>query len=257
MPAALDKKIKGPVIPAERAELAAAIERRRQCDAVVVAKREAIGRARDGEDAARAEIEKCKAAVPKARETDARSAATNRDNDRAPSTAWHLSSAVSNLERSERELEVAIASRELLESDLVDLEIDAATASNAVIVVRAQLLAPVIASTMARIKAARLEILKDRVLMATLLADNDAPQFPDDGRAFFASREAEQARTKARQSACGEMRDEAMADAAYLALMPTSNSMEEYNIAMDVAEQWRRKLSRLLDDPTAELPERI
>lgn len=77
MPAALDKKIKGPVIPAERAELAAAIERRRQCDAVVVAKREAIGRARDGEDAARAEIEKCKAAVPKARETDARSAATN------------------------------------------------------------------------------------------------------------------------------------------------------------------------------------
>jgi hypothetical protein len=258
MPATSEKKrsVEEPAVPAERAELAGAIDRRRQCVAGVTAKLEAIARARAGEDTARAEIEKCKAAVPKARETDARSAATNRDNDKAPSTAWHLSSAISNVERAERELEVAIAARELLESDLVDLEIDAAMAANAVIVVRAQLLAPLIASTMARVRAARLQILKDRVLLSTLLADKDAPQFPDDARAFFPSREAEQARVKAIQTACGEMRAEAAADGAYLAQMPTANSIEDYSLAMEVAAQWTHKLSRLLDDPIAELPEK-
>lgn len=191
----LDKK-KEPVIPAGRAELAGAIERRRQCDAAVAAKTESIGRALASEDAALAEIEKCRAAVPRAKAADAAGAATNLDKGKAPTTAWHLSSALGSLDRAERDYEVSVAARERLEGELVELQIDAAVVANDVVVARAKLLAPLITATMARVRAARRQILEDRALLATLASDKDAPEFPADARAFFRSREAEQTRIK-------------------------------------------------------------
>ena len=80
--AALKKKARpepppGPVIADDRLPLFDAIERRKQADAAVEAKLETIARARANIEAAGALLEKARAAVPKAREIDAATAATN------------------------------------------------------------------------------------------------------------------------------------------------------------------------------------
>ena len=243
-----------PTVPAGRAELVGAIERRRQCSAAVAAKLESITRARASEADTLAEIEKCEAAVPRAKATDAAGAATNLDKGKAPSTAWHLPSALGSLDRAERDHEVTIAARERMEGELVELQIDAAVAANDVVVARAKLLAPLIAAAMARVRAARRQILKDRALLATLASDKDAPEFPADARAFFKAREAENARIKVQRAAFGDPRFEA--DAA-LAMMPAVGTTEDFTVVTGIWDEWRQKLTRLLDDPTVELQEKI
>jgi hypothetical protein len=51
-------------------------------------------------------------------------------------------------------------------------------------------LAPIAAATLARIQARRVQMLEDRVLLATLIGDAGAPQFPADASVFFRAREA-------------------------------------------------------------------
>jgi hypothetical protein len=246
---------KPPVSPA-RAELAATIVRKREAAAVVGKHQEAIARADDLIRQCDTELEKAEATRAQKHREDVRRAATAIENDDTKElSAGTGESMRRTIEATQERRQLAVQAKDQLKVDLVKSEIAAALAANDVVIARAKLLAPVIAGTVARVKASRLEILKDRVLLATLLADQDAPEFPHDSQAFFKAREAEQARIKARQMACGEFRAEAEADAAYLSLMPTSNTYDEYTLVLGVAEQLKRKLARLLDDPTAELPE--
>jgi hypothetical protein len=138
-----------------------------------------------------------------------------------------------------------------LQEQLPHKELALAVARNAVIVARNVLLAPVAAAALERIKARRIEQLRDRVLLSRLISDNGAPEFSNDASAFFPAREAE----VARRQAFGAVRAEAAADAADLALVPPTHNIEEAELVMEYHHRWTGQLAALLENPDAELPE--
>lgn len=231
-------------------ELAAA---HAQAEAACARQNEAIARAEAMLQQLDIEEAEAEAIVPKKDREDVRRMATEIKNESKPIAAWAGRDArlhVAGIKERRALTEQAVAQ---LRDDLVLLEIDKASKKNAYLVARIEeVLAPLIAARVEKIRTLRVELLKERVMLSVLLADKDPPVFPNDFRAFFKAREAEQARTKARQMACGELRREAETDAAYLAVMPAAHTTEEYSMVLEVAAQWTRELARLFDDPTAE-----
>jgi hypothetical protein len=134
MPAALRKKQAvvevAPSTDDPRAALVAAIEAEQKAKDVVVAKLEALVRARDGILAAEAHLEKSRAAIAKAKETDIKTASTNLDRGVTGVAPWHLNSAVSDVERSEVALDIADGAHKRKREEVAVVEDDKAETTN-------------------------------------------------------------------------------------------------------------------------------
>ena len=130
-------------------------------------------------------------------------------------------------------------------------ELSVAVARNAIVVERNALLVPIAAAVLERIKARRIAQLKDRVLLAALISDDGAPEFPHDANAFFEARAAE----VARKQVFGAVRAEAAADAADLATVPPTHDITEAEMVMEYHARWVAQLAALLENPNSELPE--
>ena len=254
MSTALEKKRPEPSISAGRAELAAAIVHRREAEAIYERQREAVARVEAEIGQCDVERAKDEAALAKKRHEDVSRAATAIRNETKVISAWAEDAVHRSIEAVKNRRQLLIQAAEQLKADLVKFAIDVASAKNVAIVAATKVAAPLYAARITRIRELRLELLKERVALATFMIDITV-EFPHDAQAFFAAREAEAARIKAREAACGAFAREAETDAAYLAVMPASHSMEEYQTVMEVAEQWKSVFARLLDDANAELPE--
>lgn len=93
-------------------------------------------------------------------------------------------------------------------------------------------------------------MLMDRVLLAVIISDNGAPEFPRDAGAFFAARDAEAARRKPFSAIWAE----AAADAADLAVVPHAHSIEEAEQVTKVHGRWTQQLTALLENSDGKLP---
>jgi hypothetical protein len=253
MPAATAEK--KAALSTERAELHAAITHRLKAEAGRNRQLEAITRAKDA--IGRCDVEQAteEAALAKKRQENvARAATAIRDETvigASGEDAVHRS-----IEAIKDRRRLLVEAEAQLEADLVQFEIDLALAKNVVVVAATKVAAPLYAARMARIRELRLELLKDRVVMATLMTDITV-EFPNDARSFFPAREAERARLEAREAACGPFLREAKTDAAYLATMPAAHTTAEYGVVLQAASKWKGAFERLLDDANAELSEKI
>jgi hypothetical protein len=151
----------------------------------------------------------------------------------------------------EEKIDMARSALPELKRQLRDKRLAAAAARNNVCIERNRLLAPVAAATLARIKAAEMQMLKDRVLLAAIISDHGAPEYPRDPDAFFQSRSADAARRQPFTAIWAE----AAADAADLAVVPYARSVEGAEQVVKVHGKWLQQLATLLEDPDAELPE--
>jgi hypothetical protein len=231
MPRAATAEAESPAL--DRAALRAAISAARQSTAALAAQQSAVHRAGEVVGEIEREITKAAAAVPA-----------------AESTTTSMREAREQREELGDRLVLARAAVERLREQLKQKELDAAFAANAVVCARSELLAPVAAAVLARIKAARVELLRDRVLLAALISDNGAPEFANDPRSFFQIREAEANRRKA----FGDVRAEAAADAIDLSAGPRGHSIEEAGAVMPSHAKWTKQLVDLLTDANAKLP---
>ena len=217
----------------------------------LTAHQDAVGRAEDLVASIRAKLIENTQAIEQAGKTDGKAAAkavSQRDVVGVPS-------AMREALQHQADLNERLA---LAESALVELTeetpkkaLSVAVTRNAVIVQRNLLLAPIATALLERIRARRVAQLKDRLLLAALLNDDGAPQFPADASAFFAAREAE----ISRRQAFGAIRAEANADIADLALVPPTHNIEEAEIALQFHHKWTAELAALLENPDAKLPE--
>jgi hypothetical protein len=252
---ALDKK-KEPVIPTERAELAGAITGCKQAEARRDGLRNDIGRGKRSSADTDEEIKGLEAKVAAADAADRKRAAGMIKAGRPVVTPWTGDTARSAIEHAKVRRDSIMRGVAELESELAEAEIDAASAKNAVVVSAIKLVAPLFAARMARIRELRSELLQERVALSMLMSDTPV-EFPQGAEAFFPARAAETARIEARKAACGAFAREAETDGAYLAVMPAAHTTEEYSAVIEAADRWKRAFARLLDDPAAELPEKI
>jgi hypothetical protein len=147
-------------------------------------------------------------------------------------------------------LRLSLCTGQKLREQLKQKELKAALAANAAVCERGLLLAPIAAATLARIQARRVQMLEDRVLLATLIGDAGAPQFPADASVFFRAREA----AAERRRPFSDVTAEAACDAIDLAVGPRGHSAEEVNLVMGATHQWAAQLAALLVDADAPLP---
>jgi hypothetical protein len=193
-------------------------------------------------------VQTAKLIEARSEDAEALAKAIRRQGDRGtPSKGDEVAAAKADVER---ELVVARDALERLREQLKQREFSAALAANRVVVSRNLLLAPVAATVLARIRATRIELLRDRCLLAALMADTGAPSFSDDAAIFFQVRDAE----ISRRQAFGEVRAAAAADAVDLAVGPAAHTPEEANGVMEAIHKCSRQLAALLEDANATLP---
>jgi hypothetical protein len=237
MPAAKKKPVEA-VLPAvdddPRAGLKAAIAAHAEAQKVVEAKQQTIRRALDQIEASEKNLERCRDAVAKAKETDVKSAAAQ------PDAPWHFRQAFSDVETAEHALEVADGAHKKLKRDLAELEDNAADAANGVLIEVKLLMMPGAQKLLEEsiVLKKRLHLNK-RVL--DLITDcerhpNDQPRFRDEMR---------------RMRAAGQ-RDEVFAELRAEAQHLTFGSPDD---VLDALAVWKAALLALRTDPLAELPE--
>lgn len=221
--------------------LAAAIAVKAQTHAALVAKLEALQRARDGVTAAERHLEECRGAIAKAKETDIRAASTSLDKGDQPATPWHLSNAISSVERAETVLEVADAARTRKHEEVRIVEDDDAAAENDIRVCVMQKTLPEILRQLEELRQAQRRVAILRRSLAEYL-DNDpryAPRFHDDMRGFSA--------TAAREAVFAGVK----AEVDHLLCGP---SMDDHEAGLAAAKLIKAALVALRTDPDVELP---
>jgi hypothetical protein len=249
MPAALKKKRiieepAAPAVPVERVELAAAIERKRQCDDAVRAQHDAIYRGQGLVTKAEEEIAWSRNAIAAADMSDEKMAASMIKVERPVVSAWRGENARQRVKKAEVALDMTIRARAKLQAELRELELAQMIAANDVVTERLKLIAPLAAATLERLKALRTETV-EALAALNILADveKDAPKFHDTD--IVASLNAREARESALG---GDVRTGARS-------FPLRNdgSAVEFELQQKVTRHWNAKLSALLTDPTAEL----
>lgn len=242
MPAATRKKPAPDLSPAgDNVESGDVYTAKRQADDIVAAKLEAIKRARAGITAAEADLEKCRSAIARAKEVDAKAAATNLDRGAAPVAPWHTRDAVSAVERAEVALEIADAAHRRLKAELAVLEDDAATALNEILVAIKWRTRDDLLQYMEELRtASRRAAVLIRVL-SELVADDErlAPRFHDTMRGFRAS----------------AARDVPFADVrAEVAHLLCGASMDDHEAALEASKLLKAALIAMRTDPQTALP---
>jgi len=191
MPAAAKKPAEVPPLAVDdpRSKLAAAISAHTEAKQTVELKLQAIRRSLDGIEAAETNLEKSKKAVAKAREIDAKTAATNLDRGANPVSPWHTRQAISAVETAETTLEVADAAHKRLKGELAGLEDDVVEASNGIVVAIKELSRPLVEQLMTELRLARRRTAIITRVLSELLSDDPRtlPRFHDTMRDFKAA----------------------------------------------------------------------
>ena len=123
-----------PAVPDERLALFDAIEAKRKADRAVEAQNEAISRGRELRTKAEEDIEKLRAKIAAADQTDVKRAATLIRGEKPITSPWVGESARRSVESAEEKLALTERALGQLKQDLEVMEDDAAEAANAVIV---------------------------------------------------------------------------------------------------------------------------
>jgi len=244
MPAAKRKPIEA-VPPPEgddpRGKLAAAILEEAVAKKAIELKLAAIRRALDGTEAAEKKLEECKAAVAKAREVDAQSAATHFEKSGKPDSPWHLRRALSDIEIAESTLEVTDRAHKKLRDDLAALEDDAAEAKNGVLVAMREVTVPLAMELMIELAQLRRRTSICVRALSDLMADDarTLPTFHDQMRDLQCANK--------RAAVFSEIKDEA-------ARLLYGASNEDHEAGLKASKEMKAALAELMQTPEHPLP---
>ena len=242
MPAALRKKQAvveaAPSTDDPRAALVAAIEAEQKAKDVVVAKLEALARARNGITAGETSLDK---AIAKAKETDIKTASANLDRGASPVTPWHTQSAVSDVERGEVALEIAEGAHKRKREEVIVVEDNKAETTNDKLICIKQLTQPLVVQLVEELRQLRRRVAVICSVLPVFLDDDPkiAPRFHDAMRGFRAS--------GAREAVFAELK-------VPPARVLSGPCNEDFDTALEAAKRVKAALVALQTDPQASLP---
>jgi hypothetical protein len=229
-------------IPNDRAALAKAIEAKQKASRAVADQEQAIARVREMVWKAEDELEKLRAKIAKADETDDARAATLLKNDKPITSAWSGDSARRSVTVAEERIRITQRARKRLEAELVTLRDDVAEADNVIWVCIRRLAVPLVQQLITKFHEQKRAAMVTMNVLSELTNDDTrrAPRFQDATRDMRATDE--------RSAVLKPFK----AETAFMTLAQADQA--DYAAIQQAVSELKVALTALQTDANAELP---